>query len=111
MKKVKIKVKIVRKIKVVKNQYSITKKRFLEWYFTDGEGTEENEEIKRELADLVIQSLFNKKVANISIENIFKNVNIGAVRLSYLNEFEDNEENYDKEFWTLEGYKTLKLID
>lgn len=100
-------VKVTSKVR----EYTITKADFLEWYFEDGEYTEENETLKRELADKAIKGLIETGTSTITVEDVFKEANTDAIRLSYLSQFATTEENYDIEFGELAGNNTLTLID
>lgn len=100
-------VKVTSKVR----EYTITKARFLEWYFEDGEYTEENESLKQELAEKAIKSLISDGTSIITVEDVFKEANKDAIRLSYISQFTTNDENYDIEFGELAGNNTLTLID
>lgn len=96
----------------MKNLY-ITKQRFLEWYYEDGEGTQEHEALRLELAQKVIERLFNDAhgVATITTQEIFEGINQFAIRVSYLIEFDDEKEDDDRTLGDLKYEWTLNLID
>lgn len=95
----------------------ITKAKFLEWYFQDGEGTTEYDTLRLELAEKMIERLQSGNTATITTEEIFNDIcNQEAIRLSYCEGYyevdEDLEQFYDVELLDLkeEGY-TLILIN
>lgn len=95
----------------MKNLY-ITKQRFLEWYYEDGEGTQEHEALRLELAQKIIDSLFNDgHVATITTQEIFKGVNQDAIRLNFCVGYGDNDVVEDVELQDLGTEYTLTLID
>lgn len=94
----------------------ITKSRFLEWYFEDGEGTLEYDELRLGIAEKIIENLKEGNTATITTEEIFNDIcNQGAIRLSYCegyyNTDEDLEEFYEVEIEDLEEGYTITLID
>lgn len=94
----------------------ITKARFLEWYFVDGEGTQEYDELRIELAEKMIERLQEGNTATITTEEIFNDIcEQKAIRLSYCEGYydvdEDLEKFYDVELGDLKEEYTLTLID
>ena len=71
--------------------FHITKENLLKWYFEE-DYTEESKSIKDGLARLVIEQLFDKNCSTITTTDIFENCNKEAIKLSYLEEFSDEEE-------------------
>lgn len=68
--------------------YHITKNNFLKWYFEDGQDSE-NYQTKQELAELVINRLFEYDICVINTQSIFNECNQDAIQISYLEEFKD----------------------
>jgi hypothetical protein len=91
-------------------KYTIKKERFLEWYFESGQD-QENEEIREELAKKLIAGLMKDNEFKITTEDIFKECNQEAIRVSFIDGFEDDEEAYDTEFSELGENVELILID
>ena len=94
----------------------ITKAKFLEWYFDDGEGTSEYDTLRIELAEKVIDRLKKGNTATITTEEIFNEIcNKSAIRLSYCEGYyeldEDLENFYDVELESLKYEYTITLID
>ena len=102
---------ILEKLKLTKMKtYTITEKRLLDWYFDDGD---ESRELKEDLAELVIKKLRKKGKAKITVKDIFKQANTGAIRCYFLEEFENNldQDVNDSEIRDFEkGHYTIKLI-
>ena len=69
-------------------QFQITKYRFLEFYYMDGQDTE-NEELRQDLVDKVLNPLFNGGISTVKVEEIFENCNQESIILSYLENFLD----------------------
>lgn len=74
-------------------KYTISKRKFLAWYFEYGQDSE-NEEIKSGLTSTVIAMLFEKGFAAVSSSDLFENCNKGAIRICFTEEHldEDSEE-------------------
>lgn len=97
--------------------FTITRANFLDWYF-NGSYDQDNEEIKLELAERVINLLYkSKKNAVITLNEIFDECNHDVIRLSELEEFnsEDIDEELNRKYSDIElgelNYEwTLKLI-
>jgi hypothetical protein len=70
--------------------YHITKYNFLKWYFVDGQDSE-NDSIKQDLGDELINSLFSKNSYTISTEDIFKHCIQDGINISSLEEFKDSD--------------------
>lgn len=86
-------------------ELTITKTKFLEWYFESGQD-QENEEIKTTLINEVINQLFKTGLAVISAHDLFDDCNQDAIRLSYTEQ--GNESDYDTELSDLDNY-TIEL--
>lgn len=95
--------------------FTITKIRFLVWFFETGQDQERGD-LRIDLAERVIQQLFDNNVSTVTTEDIFNECNQEAIRLSFIEEFDDNGfdeklgRGYDDiELGELSNYK-LKLI-
>ena len=77
----------------MKNKLTIKKGNFLEWYFNTGQDTEKAI-MRLELANDIINKLFESDRATTSIDDIFEFANKDAIPLNYCNEYlnEDTEE-------------------
>lgn len=89
-------------------EYYITKTNFLKWYFEDGQDSE-NEQIKKDLAELVIKNLFESDTSVITTLSIFSECNQGAIPISCLEEFKDSDTH--TELGDYEPNYELILID
>lgn len=88
--------------------FHITKYNFLQWYFVDGQDSE-NAEIKQDLGDELINSLFSKNSYTISTEDIFKHCIQDGIPISCLEEFKDSD--IHTELFDYEPDYKLILID
>jgi hypothetical protein len=88
-------------------EYKITKNRFLDWYFESGQDSE-NEEIRNELAEKMINSLFKDNTFTLNTNDIFENCNKWAIRLCYIEGLDVYDE---REFIELGKNNSLILID
>ena len=73
-----------------KKTFHITKYNFLQWYFEDGQDSE-NAQLKQDLAESIIQVLVALNTAVVTTNDIFKHCNQGGIAISYLEEFKDSD--------------------
>ena len=73
------------------NIYTIKAEQFLEWYFNSG-SDDEIEDAKITMGNRVIDSLIGIGQSNITIEDIFGEANLDTLRVSYLEEFSDDDD-------------------
>lgn len=85
---------------------TITKKRFLEWYYQSGQD-QENKELKEDLANSIIDQMFKTGVGSISVQELFDGCNEEAIRLSFTEQ--GTEDDYDTELSDL-GEFEIQLI-
>ena len=71
--------------------FHIQKIRFLQWYFSE-DCTEESTTIREDLAELVIKHLLKSNSSTITTSDIFDDVNKQAIKLSYLEQFDLDDE-------------------
>jgi len=71
--------------------FTIKAENFLEWYFNTG-SDEEIEDGRIMMGERVITSLINTGQSNISIDEIFSEATFESLPLSYLEEFNDNDD-------------------
>lgn len=90
--------------------YRITSKRLLDWYFEE-EGTTESREIKEDIADFIIAQLFKKHEGTYTTKDVFEKCNHGSIRLSFLEGFEVNDENYNIQLKDLNHKFEVLLIN
>jgi hypothetical protein len=88
-------------------EYKITKNRFLDWYFESGQDSE-NEEIRNELTEKMINSLFKDNTFTLNTNDVFENCNKSAIRLCYIEGLDVYDE---REFSDLGKNTSLILID
>jgi len=84
----------------------ITKVRFLTFYFEYGQDSE-NEEIRLNLANRVINSLFKDGTSVVTVLDIFNECNHDAIRCGYIEGFDVDDE---RELGQLEYDYELELI-
>lgn len=72
-------------------KFHITKRNLLLWYFNE-DYTQESQNIRESLAEKVIGQLQESNSSIITTRDIFEEINIGAIKLSYLEEFDDTDE-------------------
>lgn len=73
------------------NTYTIKAEQFLEWYFNSG-ADEEIQDAKIAMGQRVIDSLIGIGQSNITIDDIFGEANLDTLRVSYLEEFSDDDD-------------------
>ena len=66
--------------------YLISKVNFLEWYFKSGQDSE-NELIKDDMTNRLVNGLFNKNKFQITTRDIFNECNKNAIRLGFIDGF------------------------
>jgi hypothetical protein len=88
-------------------EYKITKSRFLDWYFESGQDSE-NEAIRNELAEAMINSLIKNNTFTLNTNDVFENCNKSAIRLCYIEGLDVYDE---REFSELGKNNSLILID
>ena len=85
---------------------TITKNRFLDWYYESGQDSE-IVELKFDLAERIIEQLRSHGVANISVQDLFDACNPESIRLNFTEQGTDDD--YDIELGDLGDYEiTLK---
>ena len=89
---------------------TITKERFLDWYFESGQDSE-NASIKDDLATRLIKGLQADNSFTITTQDIFDECNHEAIRCYFLEEYADDTENYDIEVSDLNVEFEISLID
>lgn len=90
-----------------KKTFHITKSRFIEWYYESGQD-QEIEDLKSDLVNIVIAQLSTNGKAEITVEQLFEDCNKESIKLSYLEEFDLDE---DRELSELEEEYEVELID
>jgi hypothetical protein len=79
----------------------------LDWYFESGQDSE-NEEIRNELTEKMINSLFKDNTFTLNTNDVFENCNKSAIRLCYIEGLDVYDE---REFSDLGKNTSLILID
>jgi hypothetical protein len=79
----------------------------LDWYFESGQDSE-NEAIRNELAEAMINSLIKNNTFTLNTNDVFENCNKSAIRLCYIEGFDEGDE---REFSELGEENSLILID
>lgn len=88
-------------------ELTITKGRFLEWYFEYGQDSV-NERLRLDLADRIINQLFVTGVGTISVEELFLECYEDAIRFSFTEQCKD--EDNDDEIGDLFKTFNIKLV-
>lgn len=70
-------------------ELTITKERFLDWYFYYGQDSENS------LANRIINQLFKTGVGTISVDELFSECNLGAIIFGFTEQCKD-EDNKDE---------------
>lgn len=91
-------------------EFTIRKQRFLDWFYAD-EFNSEIEEIKKLLAERVIDSLYKGDNFTLTTEDVFNESNTDAIKLYYLEEFAYSTDEHDIELKDFTNNYTLKLIE
>ncbi len=99
--------KEIKEYKKDRNNLTITKGDFIEWYFNTGQD-KELKELRLDLADDIIKILYDKDTATISIQDIFNQCNKEAIPLSYCEQYYN--EDTDDCIGSLDNNYTLTLI-
>lgn len=87
---------------------SITKNNFLDWYFESGQDSE-NLSIKEQVLNSILDQMYKVGFGSVSVQELFDNCNQDAIRLSFTEQSDDGEIDYDIELSDLESY-TIELI-
>jgi len=90
--------------------FTIKKSRFVEWYFEDGQDSE-NLAIRENLVSQVIEDLAMHGKSTITVEDIFEDCNKGAIKIFYLEEFDPESDDDSTELMDLDYEYKLELID
>ena len=89
---------------------TITKERFLEWYFNHGQD-QEIEENANSVAKSIIEQLFKTGVGSITVNEIFDGCNLNAIKMYYTVEFDMQTELHDYPISDLNMPYEIKLVD
>lgn len=92
--------------------YTITASNFASWYFDYGQDTE-NEFIREELANKVINDLEGSGRSIVTAKELFDQCNKGAIRIYFLEEFESimNHEDDEREIQELGNDFTITFLE
>lgn len=73
--------------------YTLTKKNFLQWYY-NSDSDQEQEEMRKDLGQHVIDHLLEYGECTVSIDEIFAECSIENMGIHFLNEFPNDDETY-----------------
>ncbi|MDC7249493.1 MAG: hypothetical protein PQJ49_06230 [Sphaerochaetaceae bacterium] len=91
-------------------ELTITKGRFLDWYFDYGQD-QENKQLRVELAESIIDQMYKVGFGSMSVQELFDNCNQDAIRAYYLQEYDMLTDTFDIELSDLGFEYCLTLID
>lgn len=87
---------------------TIKKSRFLDWYFDYGQD-QENQELRVELANSIIDQMYKTGFGSCSVQELFDNSNHDSIRYCFTEECKD--EDNDMELQDLFKEFEVTLID
>lgn len=93
-----------------KDKLTITKNRFLEWYFEHGQDTEKND-LRISLANSIIHQMNVTGFGSYSVQELFDKCNQEAIRLYFTEEYAHNSDEFDIELSDCDFDYELELID
>lgn len=73
--------------------YTLTKKNFLQWYY-NSDSDQEQEEMRKDLGQHVIDQLLEFGECTVTVEEIFAECSIENMPIHFLNEFPSDSEDY-----------------
>jgi hypothetical protein len=89
---------------------TITKGRFLDWYFNYGQD-QENKELRVDLANSIIDQMYKVGFGSFSVAELFDNCNQEAIRAYFTEEYDYQTDEFDIELQDLGFEYTITLID
>lgn len=89
---------------------TITKRRFLDWYFNYGQD-QENKELREDLANSIIDQMYKVGFGSLSVDELFVNCNKKSIRAFFTEEYDMQTEEFDIELSDLGFEYTIRLID
>ena len=92
------------------SKLTITKKRFIEWYFNYGQDSE-NKELRIDLANSIIDQMLSVGFGSYSVNELFDKCNQDSIRLFYTEEYAYQTEDFDIELLDFDTHYELILID
>lgn len=89
---------------------TITKGRFLDWYFNYGQD-QENVELRVDLANSIIDQMYKVGFGSFSVAELFDGCNQESIRAYFTQEYDGMTDDYDKEISDLWEDFEITLID
>lgn len=89
---------------------TITKGRFLDWYFNYGQD-QENEELRINLANSIIDQMFKVGFGSMSVQELFDGCNQEAIRVYFTQEYDMQTDEFDIELSDLGIPYEISLVD
>jgi len=90
-------------------KFTITKGRFLDWYFNSGQD-QEMKELRTELANSIINQMYSVGHGSMSVEELFDGCNQDAIRLGFTEQYNEDTDDPDVELLDLNTPYEIKLI-
>ena len=90
-------------------QLTITKERFLDWYFDYGQD-QENLELRTNLANSIIHQMYSVGHGSMSVNELFDTCDQDSIRAYFTQEYDMQTDEYDIELSDLNTPYTITLI-
>jgi hypothetical protein len=100
----------VKLLKLAPKKLTITKQRFLDWYFDYGQD-QENAQLRVDLATSIIDQMYKVGFGSYSVQELFDNCNQESIRAYFTVEYDMQTETHDDELSDLKLSYELTLID
>lgn len=91
-------------------KFTITKGRFLDWYFNSGQD-QEKAQLRKEMADSIIHQMYSDGHGSMSVAELFDGCNQDAIRLGFTEQYNEETDDPDVELLDLNTPFEIKLID
>ena len=91
-------------------KFTITKGRFLDWYFNSGQD-QEKAQLRKEMADSIIHQMYSDGHGSMSVAELFVECNQDAIRLGFTEQYNEETDDPDVELLDLNPFFEIKLID
>ena len=90
-------------------ELTIKKERFLDWYFNYGQD-QENEELRIDLANSIIDQMYKVGFGSYSVQEIFDKCNQDAIRVYFTCQYDMMTDDFDIELSDLNKKYSITLV-